>query len=187
MILQSIHCDDPTLDAVVQAMEHPSGWHRIAPGETVLIDDRPFLDELQELALERRIGDDEPLSVDGTRSVEEVTNAVYERALVSDWEAVIATATSARSASGYLRLMLGDARWSLHEIRGALAEWREARRLGVDASMEAALTSRLADGEQAVRELDRATTAMTRNQGVAIAAIVPLGLLAWWLRRRLST
>ncbi len=186
-VLESVTTSDVGLARVVNAMRSPSGWRRIEPGEPVLVDDRPFLDELQENALERRIGDDVPLSIGGNRDVQTVTDDVYQRMLASDWEGVLAAATSASRPTGYLRLCLGDARWSLHQVRGALAEFRAAQQLGVDDSMRPALQQRIGNATVAVHDLDRAAWIAARNRWISIGAVLLVALLTAGVSRRLRT
>ncbi|MCA8943993.1 MAG: fused MFS/spermidine synthase, partial [Planctomycetes bacterium] len=69
---------DPDLAAVVARAAQRSSWRRVVTTEPVLVDDRPFLDRLQEQSLERSLQHPELLAIRGESEPSEAEARAYE-------------------------------------------------------------------------------------------------------------
>jgi hypothetical protein len=186
-VLQRVSVRDDRFRPIVAQVARPSAWRRIAPGEPVLDDDRPFLDRLQDAALAARgagagltvfSGDDAPVTVAERVRVD----------LFDDPQRGLERLRAAATASAELRLLCGHARWLLRDLGGACAEYDAGLQLSPADDIGAQLRSSL----QACRE-DRqpallAASIATRNGWLAIAVAVTFlfcfGIGDRWLARR---
>lgn len=170
-VLAELEVPDPTLAVIVARMATPESWFRVErePGALVLVDDRPFLDQVQDEALARELDEPQLTLVDGTRDVAAVEADAFESAAGGAWENVVAVARTAERATGYLRLLVGDARWRLHDVAGSLAEYEEAERLGVEPAIVDPLRQRITDARAELAAAGRARDVATRN-GWLVAA-----------------
>jgi spermidine synthase len=114
------------LKAQAEAMSRASDWRRYGPEDgSLLRDDRPFLDELQERSLAPDAADAAATVVacSGDRSVDLVESDVREAYEAGRFEHALDLAASAERDSGYLRFLLGRVRWRLRDLAGARAEY----------------------------------------------------------------
>jgi spermidine synthase len=177
-VLQDVTDAGPDMGRVLAAASRSGAWRTFAPGNEALDDDRPFLDVLQERALVRRIADPAIVPIGGTRPSEEVEQEVYGLASERDWEGVLRSVSSAAAATGYLRMMAGDARWRLHDQVGAAAEYDAALAIGADDSLLPELERRVGLVLAAREQGERAERITARNGLLAIGAALVLAVLA---------
>lgn len=177
-VLRTARADAPELARVLAEATFPGAWRPIEPGDPVLTDDRPLLDRLQETALARDLESQQPAVIAGDVDPERAsalarTQLVDER----DYEAALATVRSARHATPHLRLLAGDARWYLHDLAGARAEYLAVRT--DDAELQDFAARKAAAAEEGLRPRLEAQHAGQRNGWIGLAVAVVLAACAW--------
>jgi spermidine synthase len=177
----------PQLKELLARAAHPEVWRAAAAG-VVLHDDRPLLDVLQHGALSgaRRLRAAELTRAAGQRSPQEAAVAAHALLAASRPEATLDTIAQAQEATPYLRLLAGDARWALHDLAGARAEFAAAVALQPDADLRGALAKRQREVTALLDGLERAEAIATRNGWLAAALLgaAGFGLVAWLLASR---
>jgi spermidine synthase len=179
-VLGEVRTEDPVLGGLLAAAGRPEAWRRFrdSEGAPVLRDDLPFLDAVQDEALARELDDPDPLPIAGDQPVPQVETLVHAAAGHGDWEQVLTIARTATAPSGYLRLLVGDARWRLHDIGGALAEYLAADRLEVDPELRATLRQRTAAAREQLAAFDAARSVGRRNGWLVLVGAGWLGGIA---------
>ncbi len=172
------------LAAMIARVAEPDVW-RAMPSGVVLTDDRPVLDALQHAAMALAHADHESaLTIaGGARDETDVGNVAHALLAAGRPEAVLAEVRAARSMTPYLRLLAGDARWALHDVVGARAEFEAALPTTDDAGLRSALTTRARDTTAFLAGLQRAASIATRNGWLAwLLGFATLGGVFWWWR-----
>ncbi|MFO1051985.1 MAG: fused MFS/spermidine synthase [Planctomycetota bacterium] len=133
--------DDATMQALLREISDARRWTRFGPEGDALVDDRPLLD-----ALFDRSSGAEPVALvemHGSLTPEQSAERAHDAASHGDHEATLAAAADSSAATGYLRLLAGDARWALHEPRAAEAEYHSGLTLDADERTRSTLRDRL--------------------------------------------
>jgi spermidine synthase len=160
-----------------------AAWHSFASGGSSLVDDCPELDRLLHQSYVAS-GDNQVLTtMAGDQRVEAAEAAAHQARLQADPRAVLAAAQASSSPSAYLRLLVGDARWQLRELRGAQAEYAAGIGLGGDAAVQAQLRQRQADLAADLGPQASAEEVATRNGWLGLIAVALLMLSGWGLTR----
>ncbi len=176
--------DDVELERIRREAASPAAWHVFPPGGEVLDDDRPALDRLQEQALAATATGSPCLTpMDGAVEPAEAERNATARRQAMDLEGALTSLRAARGATARLRLLAGDIRWLLRDLRGAEAEY-EAARAGADADLSAPLAERLQGVREELATLERAASIAARNGWLAAAAAVGAAVLAWFALSR---
>lgn len=155
---------------VLARAAQPGAWRRLGADGPVLTDDRPLLDDLQHDAMRRaHAGTGRVLTtMQGTRDPDGVGEEARALLLSDRPEEVLAAVRSARAPTPYLRLLAGDARWVLHDVAGAQAEFAAALAADPEPELQRALATRSQNAGAFLASLERAESTATRN-----------GLLVW--------
>jgi spermidine synthase len=171
---------DPALESMLVELRRPSSWRSFEPGSAlVLTDDRPFLDRVQDVSLARSLDRAELSRCTGDREPAELADALYVASSTGSAEQVVALAAEARAPDSYLRFAVGDARWRLHDVAGALLEYEDAVRLGPEPVLGAALDERMALARAEVHAAEVAQAAGRRNGVFAALAGAFVGLFGF--------
>lgn len=173
--------DDPRMVETCTVEADPRRWRRYAPAAEPLVDDRPLLDSLHDASLATRGGQGERSTIAGATPEEEAAAAAFDAVQYGDFEAALAAVAGSRRETSYLRFVAGDARWALHDVRGADAEYAKALELSPSEGDVALLRGRRSDLGVEIDALDRASATATRNGwlsalAAAIAAVLVLGM-----------
>jgi spermidine synthase len=184
-VLGRVRVADPQLQEILNRTAAAHGWRSFsaADGGHVLRDDRPVLDELLDrsgygagsVSITQIAGDRDPVEV-GTE-VRDLLGAANPRG-------AIATLSEAQRATAFLRILAGDARWSMGNLRGAMAEYRAAQDIPgdpVQGDLETYLNTQLAALGEALASRDKAISIATRNGWLAAllsAALAAAALIA---------
>ncbi|MGA0868830.1 MAG: fused MFS/spermidine synthase [Planctomycetota bacterium] len=172
-----IDAEDPTLVAMLGELRRSASWRTFGPDAApALTDDRPFLDRVQDASLARGLDRAELTRCVGDRDPEGMSEALYAASAEGAPEQVLALAQSARTASAYLRFAVGDARWRLHDVAGAVLEYEDALRLGADPSLRGALEQRVGQARSELEAARGAEAAGLRNGMLAACAGLCVGL-----------
>ena len=158
------------LQRVLRELARPGAWREFGPGsETVLRDGWPLLDALQEQALGAAGAQAEVMPIGGDAEVASSEAKARQELLDADYEGVLATVRSSRTASAYLRFLAGDARWRLHDPAGAVCEYEAARALDPRVVEAQVLEQRLAGARQLAAKDAQARAVAARNAWLAWA------------------
>ena len=174
--------DDPRMVETCTVEADPRRWRRYAPAAEPLVDDRPLLDSLHDASLAARGGQGERSSISGATPEEEAAAAAFDAVQYGDFEAALGAVAGSRRETSYLRFLAGDARWALHDVRGADAEYATAIELSPSDDEMALLQGRRREVRAEIDALDRASATATRNGwlsalATAIAAAIVLGIV----------
>ncbi|MDA0933899.1 MAG: fused MFS/spermidine synthase [Planctomycetota bacterium] len=171
---------DAEVAVMLAELMRPASWRSFRRGgAAVLTDDRPFLDRVQDVALARSLDRSELTRCVGDRDPEALADALYIASASGASEQVMAIAQTARSPSAYLRFAVGDARWRLHDVAGALLEYEDAVRIGADPSLQGALDARIGMARSEIEAASAARSAGRRNGMMAALAGVGVGLFGF--------
>ncbi|MBI5853515.1 MAG: fused MFS/spermidine synthase [Planctomycetes bacterium] len=176
--------DDPRMVETCAVESDPRRWRRYGPADEPLVDDRPLLDSLHDASLAARGGGGERSTIAGTTLEEEAATAAFDAVQHGDFEAALAAVAGSRRETAYLRLVAGDARWALHDVRGADAEYATALDLSPSDGDLRLLQGRRREVGVAIDALDRASATATRNGWYsALAAAIAAALVSAAARR----
>lgn len=171
---------EPILESMLAELRRPSSWRSFEPGSAlVLTDDRPFLDRVQDVSLARSLDRAELSRCTGDRDPAELADALYVASSTGSAEQVVALAAGARAPDAYLRFAVGDARWRLHDVAGALLEYEDALRLGPEPTLRGALDDRIDLARSEVAAAEAAQVAGQRNGLLAALAGVFVGVFGF--------
>jgi spermidine synthase len=170
--------DRKSLAEVLARMAEPAAWHRYGAEGSPLVDDRPELDLLLHRSYVAAPAHWGPVLAAGTRPVVETEALAHAALQAQDLDAVLAAVASSREPSAYLRLLCGDARWHLRDLRGAAAEYGAAEALAPAPELQQALSQRIRDLAAETSALDAAEATAARNGWLAAAAAMAALLLA---------
>ena len=182
--------DAKAWSAIVARATRPGAFTAFAAGArtAVLTDDRPLLDLLLRDSYLDTGDSGLPTPIGGGVPVAEAERLAAAALQQDDGEAALQAGASAVSASPYLRLLCGDARWRLRQLRGARADYEAGLQAAADGPQAGILHQRLQGVEQELRPEQHAAAVARRNGwlfGVALALL--LGGLCWQLLRPPST
>jgi spermidine synthase len=172
---------DAALRDVVAQVARPNAWRRIGDQGTLLDDDRPFLDRLQDVAYAGR-GSTELTVFDGDADPGTVA-AELQSSVFDDPSAALRALRGAARASADLRLLAGHARWLLRDLDGACREYEAGLALGPDAALRAHLRSSLDACREDAAPTARAQAIAVRNGWLALGAAAALLALMLGLAR----
>jgi hypothetical protein len=127
------------------------------------------------------------MPIGGAVSATAAEAAAYDAMLHGDHEVALAAVGTASAESWYLRFLAGDARWALHDVRGADLEYARALELGPPAEDAALLRQRRASATTELAAIERARAAGVRNGALALGAGFLIALLFGLTLRRLGT
>jgi spermidine synthase len=168
---------------VLQTSGDAAGWHALGQAGEVLCDDLPQLDQLlaQSYVAVREVvpivgctGNVEPPAAEA---------AVYRARLVRDWNGVLVAVATSRTATAYLRLQAGDARWALRQLHGAAAEYAAALALQPDPELRGRLQANLAEVQLQLAPIEQAAAVGRRNGWLQLLG-AGLLLAALWCAAR---
>jgi spermidine synthase len=185
-VLRGIQVADPELQEILDRTAAEQGWKSFSPGdrELVLVDDRPLLDELLDRSGYGGANPPDLTTISGERDPGEVGTEAQARLAADNPRGALAAVSSALEATAYLRVLAGDARWSLGDLRGALAEYRAAEHAGVQGAVKDYLQRQMKDCEEGVASRDRARSIATRNGWLAFAVVLALAAAFFAVLRR---
>jgi predicted membrane-bound spermidine synthase len=170
------------LRAVALRMANPAQWTAWQPSNDPLVDDRPLLDALFHRSFTTVAPT--PVQCRGVVASVAAERHAAERAALADHEGVLDAVASSRDATAYLRLLAGDARWSLHEPRAAESEYVAALTLDPTHELEDLLQARRRDLAPLLQQLTRVDEARDRSAWWAIGALAGFaGLVGVAFRR----
>ena len=169
--------------ANLEVLTRPGHWRSFGADASaaVLTDDRPFLDQMQDGVLARAASlEGDAVRCAGTASAESVDSALYEAYAAGRYEEMFALASGASRDSGYMRMLLGHARWRMRDLAGASAEYEAVDTAAVplpNRHRDAVVASRRAVAEElvAARAAQRAAERngwLVVGFGVAVLAVV---------------
>jgi spermidine synthase len=168
------------LRVMLEELARPGSWRTLQPGAAAaLTDDRPFLDRVQDLSLARSLDRAELTRCAGDSDPSDLSDALYVQSAEGTPEGVLAVARTARGPTAYLRFAVGDARWRLHDVAGALLEYEDARRLGADPQLQAALDERIVQVRREIAAAEDAAAAGRRNGWFAALAGCGVVVFGW--------
>lgn len=171
---------DADVVAMMAELRRPAAWRSFRRGSAVVLtDDRPFLDRVQDVALARSLDRAELTRCVGDRDPAALADALYIASANGASEQVMEIAKTAGSPSAYLRFAVGDARWRLHDVAGALLEYEDAVRIGADPSLQGALEERIGSARSEIESARAAQDAGRRNGMFAALAGVGVGLFGF--------
>lgn len=156
-----------------------SAWRTFAAGAPSLVDDCPKLDRLLHESYVAHADERALTRLQGKEPVEAAEALAHEARTQSDPNQVLAAARRSSSASAYLRLLVGDARWQLRELHGAMAEYAAGIELGGDASILAQLRQRQTDLATELQPHAAAELIGARNGWMGIGCLTLLCVLGW--------
>jgi predicted membrane-bound spermidine synthase len=181
--LQRVVTRDATLADILLRMAPPVAWRRfvvtaseLGDDSIVIRDDRPVLDVLQEDAYSRETSDPILTAITGdqaSRTVEAEAHGLYRQGRLED---ALARIRTAEAATPRLRRYAGDCRWGMRDTVGAVLEYEEAKRLGMDPVQ---LDTLIGYAEEETDGRRRAWAAAATNGWIALGAL--LALLASFL------
>jgi spermidine synthase len=194
-VLSSITATGGDLGRVVAKAAQAGAWRRLSGAGPVLTDDRPMLDELQHEAMRRARRDAAPAltAIAGEQDPDQAAEAAHALLVADRPTEVLAAVGRARSATPYLRLLAGDARWALHDVAGAHAEFTAALALpaagdhAMPEAVRAALTGRKQSAGELLASLQRAADTAGRNGLLVWLAVAAFAAAAGALVRRAAT
>jgi spermidine synthase len=175
---------NPELRDVIGRMAEPSSWRELLAPAPILCDDRPLLDALQHhsFSAAHERNSTELTQAAGPRDPVDVGELARTDLVAGRASLCLAHLREARELTPYLRLLAGDARWALHDLPGARAEFQAALRGEVDAETRGLLVAREARAAAQLEVFERAAGVTSRNGwlaalGVLLAAVATLALL----------
>lgn len=173
--------------AILRTASSPAAWLEVGSGE-LLADDAPILDHLLADSYIASADDGALVRCSGGTGVAGAEAAAYRARQDRDWLGVLAAVATSDAPSAFLRELAGDARWSLRQLRTAVAEYEAAIALAPDDGVRAHLTGKR---DQAAREavpIAEAGRIGTRNGWLQVAMIVAAAAGVWssarWWRTR---
>lgn len=176
---------------LLSKMSGPGRWRTLSDQGPVLSDDRPLLDALQHTAMSlAHAGRDPALTVAaGPIEPAEAGEQARTELVAGRANGCLERVRQAREVTPYLRLLAGDARWSLGDLRGAQAEFAAAMSVPLDDALRVPLQGRTERIAAQVGALDRAAATAQRNGVLAMAsalvAVLAVGY-AMWPRRSVT-
>jgi spermidine synthase len=176
--LRQIEATDEALKTVLARTAVGDAWRQFESSSSdaeddsiVLRDDRPFLDVLQEDAYNRRESDPILTGIAGHRNSKaagvEAAGLIRHGRLEDALEKI----GTARMATPLLRRLAGDCRWGLRDTVGAVLEYEEAKRLGMD---EPELDKYIGWANEETEGRRKAWSAASTNGWIAFSAIAGL-------------
>lgn len=170
--------------AIVDAASAREAWRDVGTGGPVLRDDRPELDELLFAGYVQHGDPRQRIECRGARAVATAELEAYQALQRDDWPGVLAAVEGSERASPFLRLLAGDARWRLRELRSATLEYQDGLALGPTAEQRGQLEDRLARAATSLAPIETADAAARRNAWLAWAVVAVGVALAFVLRPR---
>ncbi|MHC5066013.1 MAG: spermidine synthase, partial [Planctomycetota bacterium] len=113
--LAQVKVDDEELQAIIAAAGRSADWRSLAAEEPILRDDRPFLDQAQDLALLASNEVSGPIPMQGSADPDQVAIEARQMYVNRALEAARGKLSEASTETAYLRLLAGDCRWLLHD------------------------------------------------------------------------
>ncbi len=159
-------------------------WHRFTQKDSVLIDDRPLLDSLQERQL-ASLPKGEATVFTGDRDPDAVAAGIDQELVAADPEAVIERLLQAKVATPLLRQLVGDARWHLRDLAGARMEYQAGLTLGPSDDMRGVLEARDRAAMSELAPALRAAEIAGRNGYLAAAMSLLAVAIFFGLHRRI--
>ena len=167
---------------IVAVAADPNAWFDVGTGGPVLVDDRPQLDDLLHDSYLRRDDPGEIVACTGRLEPAGAELEAFTAGRARRWTEVLAVVAQSRAPTAYLRELAGDARWSLRQLRAAVAEYAAALELA-DAAGSDRLRQKLAAARQELAPIAAAERAATQLGWWQVAAATLLaGLAVWWGR-----
>lgn len=174
--------DKGALKKVLEGMAVPAAWHRYGAEGSPLVDDRPELDLLLHRSYVAAAAEAGLVATTGSNAVDDAEAAAYRALQAQDLQGVLAAVAASREATAYLRLLCGDARWQLRDLRGAADEYRAALLLRPGHGQRD-LAKRQQDLAVELETASAAEAAATRNGWLAAGAVIAGLVLAAALLR----
>jgi hypothetical protein len=169
---------------VLEIAKAPFAWAQFGPAPVPLVDDCPELDRLlfasylatPDFSVPTRMAGSEPVAL-----AEKLTYAARENA---DQKAVLAAAGNSSSASAYLHLLCGDARWQLRQLHGAVADYEAGlATANCDAQTAQQLRLRLTSVREDLGPQVHAVRIGQRNGWLAGTALLLILILGYFTNR----
>ncbi|MGE0141869.1 MAG: fused MFS/spermidine synthase [Planctomycetota bacterium] len=170
------------LRAMALRMSNPVQWTAWEPAPEPLVDDRPLLDALFHRSFTAVAPT--PIQCRGTVASSEAERRAQECAGLGDHEGVLDAVASSSDATAYLRLLAGDARWSLHEPRAAESEYGAAVALRPASELDQLLQARRRGLAPLLEQMNRVDAAAERSAWWAMGSLVGFAALVWIAFRR---
>ncbi|MCA8948539.1 MAG: fused MFS/spermidine synthase [Planctomycetes bacterium] len=165
---------------LVHYAARPAAWRDVGSGGPVLDDDRPELDELMMQSYVATTDPGAVVACAGGVAPDAAELTAYEAATVGDWLGVLAAVASSRAPTAFLREKAGHARWSMRELRAAIAEYGAARELADDPTARERLDHSLAVLGDELAPQREAAAVTARNGWLALAVVaLMLGSVLW--------
>ena len=178
------------LRQVLQRAQEPQRWSTVLPDpdgvSDVLVDDRPLLDHLHDLAGYVAAGDEALTVMAGAADpieIEDQAREVYGSGGDSDVLALLATASD---ETPLLRYLAGSSRWRKRDLMGARREYERALELAPEAELTAALQGNLEGLQAELQPREHAAEVATRNGLLALGAALLVAVAGWFGARLLS-
>ncbi len=170
---------------IVQTAAAPRFWFHVGGDRLILEDDRPVLDQLLHSSYVHRADAGELVECRGPEDAAGAEIAAHSAGQSRNWPMVLKAVAASRSATGYLRELAGDARWSLREIRSARAEYEAALAIALDVAAGERLRGKLAQTAEELVPIALAEDVAQRN-GWLQAWLLVVAVLAMWFARKLQ-
>ncbi len=177
-LLKSVAVSDPTLQNILKQTAVVTAWRTYEAGDSVLTDDRPFLDSVQDQALDTRYGRENLWVIAGELDSSTIEMEAWTLLKKGSLEEAAEVICSAKSPTGTLRVWAGNCRWRMHDVEGAALEYRDALQLGLDDKMRSYVEGNLVIVDEEIAKLRYADSIASRNGFFAIGAMLLLAFAA---------
>jgi spermidine synthase len=170
---------------IVSTAGDAGAWLDVGSGGQLLVDDRPALDRLLHDSYLQRNDSGQTIVCAGDREPPGAEMAAFTHGQARQWAEVLTDVGSSRAATAYLRELAGDARWSLHQLSSAVAEYEAGLGLPIDGDGAARLRNKLVTAREDLQPI-LAAAAVAQDLRWLQVVVVALLLTLLGLAHRMS-